>query len=148
MNIVIDANTLSLVFDPNNQNHTEFKPIFDYIDSGLGTMAYGGSKYEEELKRMTRILRLIVELQKRGSVICLERDDVDSMSEIVADAANNPRFNDPHIIAIVIVGKCRLVCSIDKDLHVFIQERSLYPKHFRVPKIYTGLSSVSILNRR
>lgn len=150
MKIVIDANTLSLVFNPNNQGHSEFKPVFDCINSGPGTMTYGGTKYEEELKRMTRILGLILELQKRGSVCRLERSAVDRMADDVAQSLADPRLDDPHIVAIVIVGKCAVVCSVEERLHAFLKDKSLYPKrfHFRAPKIYTGLSSAGILQGR
>ena len=148
MRIVIDANALSVVFDPHNLNHEEFKPVSDWIYLGQGKMTYGGTKYEEELSRMTRFLGLIVELKKTVSIIILDRDSVDEEADKIASAVVDSRFNDPHILAIVIVGRCKIVCSADEVLHVFLQDKSLYPKGFPRPKIYTGLSSAGILRRR
>jgi hypothetical protein len=148
MRIVIDANALSVVLDPGNQNHEEFKPVFDWIFSGRGKMTYGGTRYENELSRMRGLLGLIVELKKRGSTIVLERDSVDEMEDTIARAVGDSRFNDPHILAIVIVGRCRFVCSVDKGLHKFLQDRSLYPKNLPTAKIYAGLSSAGILRSR
>jgi len=148
MRIVIDANALSVVFNPNNLNHEEFKPVFDWVYSGQGKMTYGGTKYEEELSRMTRFLGLIVELKKTVSIIVLNRDSVDEEADKIASAVVDSRFNDPHILAIVIVGRCKIVCSTDEVLHVFLQDKSLYPKGFPRPKIYTGLSSARILRSK
>ena len=152
MRIVIDANALSVVLDQYNQNHSQFKPVLNWLFSGRGKMTYGGTQYEKELSRMARCmarnLGLIVELKKTVGIIILNRDRVDEAADDIARAVVDSRFNDPHIIAIVIVGKCKIVCSADEVLHVFLQDKSLYPKGFPRPKIYTGLSSARILRSK
>ena len=148
MRIVIDTNALSVVLNQCNQNHREFKPVFDCIFSGRGKMTYGGTKYEEELSRMKRFLGLIIELKKTVGIIILNCDSVDEEADKIARAVVDSSFNDPHILAIVIVGRCKIVCSADEVLHVFLQDKSLYPKGFTRPKIYTGLSSAGILHSK
>ena len=141
MDIVIDINTLSPVFDPNNAAHNEFRPVLEYIQNKRGKMVYGGTKYIDELGRARKFLKIIIELEKADRAVELACNIVDTEERRVRrrDPANG--FNDHHIIAIVIVGRCGTVCSNDRSAHPFFRNNKLYPKHFRRPGIYTGTSS-------
>jgi hypothetical protein len=49
MCIIIDADTLGLVFNPETKEHKKFKPVLEWINNGKGKIVYGGTKYEKEL---------------------------------------------------------------------------------------------------
>ena len=68
MCIIIDANTLSLVFNPETKGHEEFKPVFKWIDKGKGKIVYGGTKYEEELIKAGK-LKLIRRYNDAGKAV-------------------------------------------------------------------------------
>ena len=61
MAIIIDTNCIANVFSPKTANHSEFKPVLEWILLGKGLMIYGGSKYREELKKTAKYLPIIAE---------------------------------------------------------------------------------------
>ena len=146
MCLVIDTCCLGMVFDPNNTNHRKFRPINDWITKGKGQVIYGGGKYKQELRRAKRYFSLLVELRRKGSVIELSDEEVDNVQEEVRGKETDPDFDDPHIIAIVIVSKCQVVCTTDTKLHPFLKKRSLYPKGSSRPKIYSGLHQKTLIS--
>ena len=145
MGIVIDSNTLCSVFDGQNKGHSKFKPVLKWILKNHGKMVYGGTKYNGELLRIRRIRRIVLELKRAGKAKSLSCDEVDKEERRAMRKIVHRSFNDQHIIAIVIVGRCRFICSGDKKSFRFFKRRSLYQKDLRVPKIYSGLSSSRIL---
>ena len=146
MGIVVDINTLSLVFDQRNSRHNEFRPVLRWIQCGKDRLVYGGSTYKAELERARKFLRIIIELRNKRKARQLDTNDVDSKEARLKDIIGDSHFNDHHIIAIVIVGKCKFVCSLDRALHVLLQDRSLYPRHCRRPGIYSGRACAHMLH--
>lgn len=71
--------------------------------------------------------------------------DVDAWQNIIGDKINNPDFDDPHLPAIVIVSKCRVICSVDTRSVRFVTDPHIYPKGVDVPKYYTSKKNVSLL---
>jgi hypothetical protein len=55
MCIIIDTNRFSSIFEEENSDHDEFKPILDWIIFGKGKIVYGGTKYKQELTRAANI---------------------------------------------------------------------------------------------
>lgn len=145
--IVIDTDSLSRVLDENNKEHAEYKPLHDSIFRHRNLkIAYGGKKYYEELKRASRYRRLFSELSTAGIAVPLDNDNVNRHEKMLIRCTKGTGFNDQHIIAIVIEGKCNMICSRDSNAYPFFQDKNLYPKRFRKPAIYSGLGSRSILN--
>ena len=105
---------LSSVFDENNAQHREFRPVLDYIQKNRGKLAYGGTKYLSELKRATRFFGIIVELERARKAFKLDSGEVDAEEKRVKRRLKTRGCNDHHIIAIVIVGRCSFVCTNDK----------------------------------
>lgn len=71
MSIVIDANTLSLVFCPTPND--DFGPIKEWVVQGAGRIVVGGTKYKEELRRVSQALRFVNELNKNWQSLDCER---------------------------------------------------------------------------
>ncbi len=145
--IVIDTNCLARVFDVSNKEHPEYVPIHDGIfKHGNLTITYGGEKYNKELEKASRYRRILLELNKARKAIQMEDDNVNKLETKLIKLTKRTKFNDQHIIAIVIEGRCDVICSKDNNSHSFFQDKKLYPKRFKRPGIYSGLGSSSILN--
>lgn len=145
MCLVIDTNTLSCVFNETNANHEEFKPVFDWIETGKGKIVFGGTNYMKELEKARQYLRLFVDYSKKGKTVRLKDDEVDKYEEEIKLRVNDSKFNDPHIMAIIAVSKCKVLCSNDKKSYIYIQNQELYPKGVNRPKIYSRKSCDNLL---
>lgn len=145
MGIVIDINTIPPVFDCGNKMHKEFKPVYKWILRGKGKMVYGGMTYKNEIAKMVKFRRLILQLENANKVDFVSDNAVDTRERMLKSKLVNKNFNDAHIIAIVIISHCRLVCSVDKKSYVFLKDKSLYPKGFERPRIYRGKSNANLL---
>lgn len=55
-------------------------------------------------------------------------------------------FDDPHLPAIVIVSKCKVICSCDTRSVKFVTLPQLYPKGIDVPKYYTSKRNIDLLS--
>ena len=109
MCIVIDTCTFASVFDPNSRKHNDFRPVRRWIVSGNGKVVYGGTKYKQELRKTSKYLRIIAELSKASRVVAIPDESVDAKQREIEKAFNHRDFDDPHIVAIVIVSGCRLI---------------------------------------
>ena len=143
--IVIDSNALSRVFNPLNAEHGEYRPVLKCISTGKGIMVYGGSSYVRELGQLSRIQGIVVELWRAGKVVILEPGEVDREETRLRALVKTRRFDDHHIVAIVIVGKCTVICSAEREALGFFTDRSLYPKRFKLPKIYSRSDHIHLL---
>lgn len=138
MGVVIDTNCLAKVLDPRNEDHPRFAPIWEWIYVGRGRMIYGGTKYIQELSRMSRFLRLVAELSRNGRVIILPKASVDEICKELKSKITDAAFNDEHLVAIVITSGCRIVCTDDLKAIPYLKNVDLYAEYGRQrPKIYS-----------
>lgn len=146
MCLVIDTNTLSYVFNPANSNHEEFKPVLDWIKKGKGKIIFGGNNYLKELERAPRCLRIIRRFQEKRKALNVNKDNVvDWWEEKLKLKVNNQKFNDPHIMALIIVSKCKVLCTKDERSHKYLFDLSLYPSDVKPPKIYSQKANINLL---
>ena len=145
MCIVIDINTLSPVFNPTDQKHLEFLPVLKWICKDKGKIVFGGTKYNEELKRAHKYLRILRYLDAAGKVVRIDDNTVDNEEMRLNDQLTHRDFDDAHLVAIVIVSQCKVICTSDSRAHSFIKDQSLYPKHVKRPSIYSGLKNSHLL---
>lgn len=145
MCIVIDTNTLSMVFSENNVQHDEFKYVKEWILDGKGTLVYGGTRYKNELIKAGRFLKLIRLLRDSGKAIKICTKAVDDLEKQIAKKTVNTDCDDQHIIALLGASKCPLLCSCDVRSYIFIKNRDLYPKKCPVVKIYSGKRNQRLL---
>ncbi len=141
MCIVIDTNTFASVFNAKSQDHDKFKPVLDWIIGGKGKIVYGGKKYKRELAQAHKYLNLFREFDKANKIALVDDDRVDQQQTELETVIEHRNFDDPHLIAIIIVSGCRLICSTDSRAHPFFKDERLYPKHVKRPRIYSGHSS-------
>ena len=145
MCIVIDTNTFSSVFDESSSLHSEFRPVFEWIYRRKGKVVYGGTKYRNELRKATKFLRLFGEFKKVNKVVEIEHEAVDREQERLEAECQHPDFDDAHLIAIVILSGCLLICTSDRKAHPFIKNADFYPRHVKRPKIYSKKSNADLL---
>ena len=94
MCIIIDTNILNEVFNPKNQNHLEFKPVYEWIINGKGKVVYGGTKYITEIpKKYLEIFKL---LKTVGKAHLVNSESVDIAAASATEKIEHPDFDDQH----------------------------------------------------
>jgi hypothetical protein len=147
MCIVIDINTLSMVFNEANTRHAEFSAVKDWIHSRNGVVVYGGTKYKEELAKTEKFMRLLRLLRDSGKAITIVDDVVDAIESTVKTLTKNTDCDDPHIIALLGAARCPLLCSVDNRSFPFIKDKTLYPKGTPLVRIYTSPRNRNLLKK-
>jgi hypothetical protein len=145
MCIIIDANAIPPVFNQGDSCHGEFSPVEVWIRSGKGKMVYGGTTYRNQLRRLGKYIPILYELDFAGKIIKIDHLKVDQAEADVVKRVMDSRCDDHHIIALVIVSGCKLLCSNDHSSFVYIKEKSYYPSGTKPPKIYTGNKNSNLL---
>ncbi len=148
MCIVVDINCLPAMFNERNAAHTEFKPVLNWIQKGRGKLVYGGSKYKQELGRLTRCLAVVITLGKQNRTVHVPDQEVDDEQSKIDKSFFHPQFNDSHLVAIIVVSRCRLLCSLDKNSYPFIKSDQFYTGKrppVKKPKIYSNQKHVGLL---
>jgi hypothetical protein len=143
--IVVDTNVLALVFNSDCCGHVEFQPVHDWIIKGKGRAVFGGSKFKTELAKAPRYLRLFLQLKTSGRAVEIVTDLVDAREAQLIAMTQGTDCDDQHIIAIVCVSGCRLVCSQDVRSYEFLKCRHYYPSKCKVPKIYRSSRNADLL---
>jgi predicted nucleic acid-binding protein len=150
MCIIIDTNTWAEVFDASAKEHNEFKPVLDWIagENGIGRIVCGGTTYRNEIPK--KYLRLFKLYNDRRKTIMVNDEDVDAKEAELKAILEHRDFDDPHIVALVFVSGCRLVCTQDDRAIPFItgkhqEAKKFYPKRFIKPKIYRSSKNADLL---
>ncbi len=146
MCIVVDTSAFARVFDVENVEHDNFKPVNEWIIKGKGKLIIGGSKYKTELLRHSRNnIRLVSRLDKASKISYLKDEEVDGVMSNLEAQKTHRDFDDPHILAMCIVSRCLVVCTGDSRSHKFLKMKSLYPKNQPRPGIYSGKHNADLL---
>ncbi|MHA6787438.1 hypothetical protein ACWA6H_07050 [Pseudomonas bijieensis] len=135
--MVLDINAFHLVFGQ-SKGHESFKPVLDWLLHGRGKLVMGGSKYDEELAKMQKYLRLISLLKSSRKVVRADDNAVDQRAIEITRACPDPDFDDPHMVALLSVSGCKLFCSEDQRSYKYIKNREWYTG--AIPKIYRSKS--------
>lgn len=150
MCLIVDTNCFGCFFDKSNQSYSEFTPARNWVLNlnKEGKLIYGGTKYLKEMEKAGKYMRLILELHKIGKVIRLDNSMVDREENRVKSIEPNPDFDDPHLVAMTIVGRCQIICTQDKRAAKFLKKKELYPKGVKRPKLYTGKNCKNLLCKK
>lgn len=148
MCLVVDACSFSHVFNLRDKRHGSFEPVFNWVFFGNGGgLIYGGTKYSEEVDFTSDTYRqLLVELDRKGRMFEVCTKCVDYIeAQLKAALPDDPDFDDPHIVALVIVSKCCVVCTDEHRGPRAWKRRDLYPNGMNPPKIYMAIRNANIL---
>lgn len=137
MCIIVDVNTIPVLFNADNKQHSEYRPVLEWIVADKGKIVYGGSKYKEELKELKGYFRFIKILEQAGKTHEVDDLKVNEAHEIIKTKQAKKEFNDPHIIAIISICGCKLLCSNDHASFPFIKKKEFYLNDQKPPAIYT-----------
>lgn len=141
MCMIIDANVFPCVFSPNNAKHSKFKPVLEWLIFGKAKMILGGKLFREEiLQKQKSFTPLLLELNKLNKIHMLDNDLIDNKEQEIKSKENDPDFDDPHIIALAIESRCKLICSDDARSFKFIHKIKTYDNNSIEPSIYTTIS--------
>ena len=116
----------------------------EWIIEGKGKFVRGGSKQAEELQRATRYLRIIQDLERAGKVIIESDRVVDEKQAEMIRLIPDADFDDAHIMALLIVSECKILCSLDSRSFKYLKRKQYYRNRQR-PSIYTRKSHRSLL---
>lgn len=144
MCIVIDMNTIPKVFDKNNLFHSEFEPVYNWIFNDIGKFVMGGTTFYEELSKMNSYLRLVNILRDKKKVIKVQDVIVDNEENKIKEFLNDEKCDDPHILALLKISQCKLLCSNDDRMFPYIKK--VYSKNR--PKIYYSKKNINLLTIR
>ena len=128
MCLVVDANCFSHVFNLRDSRHGSFAPVLDWLLNGNGGgLIYGGEKYAREVDFTSpTYLPLLVELERKGRMREMCGKCVDYVaSKLKQTIPDNPDFDDEHILALVIVSRCHVVCTEEKRGVPFLKRSDL-----------------------
>jgi len=121
---ILDANAAGLVFASRGaeaENQSANKRFFDWFDSGPGSLVVGGDLLDE-LDRVSNFQKWRKRAVSTGRIQILNGDDVNQKAGQVAPLCKS---DDPHVIAVALIGNARFLYSNDDDLQ----------KDFRNPKL-------------
>jgi predicted nucleic acid-binding protein len=145
MCIIVDACTFASVFDVQSADHAHFHPVLEWLVDGKGKLVYGGTRYRDELRRSPRYLHLFVQFKKAGKIVEIEDAQVDAIQQHLEAYVSNPDFDDAHIVGIVTVSGCLLICTNDKRAIPYLKRVDLYPRGTTRPKIYSSRRNKRLL---
>lgn len=145
MAVIIDVNCLANVFSKNSARHSEFEPVLNWILKGKGLMVVGGTKYNAELAKLNRFLVIVRLLKEIGKVHLGNDEEIDAYQLKVEELRDTADFDDPHLPAIVVDTKCRIICSEDTRSIPYVTNSKYYPKGFKVPVYYTSSRNSDLL---
>lgn len=143
MCIIVDTNVLANVFKQSSANYSHFKPVRDWVIEGKGKIVFGGTKYIEEIKK--DYLKFFVQLKKAGKAVFIPSNKVDAEQLIVEGMIVHPDFDDPHLVALLRVSGCKLICSLDARAFPYFQHSLFFTPAANRPRIYSSLSNSSLL---
>jgi hypothetical protein len=138
MCLIVDANCFGCVFNKNAKYHHKFVPVYNWLLSGYGgRLIYGGSKYKKEVNFKGSPYRgILAELERKGRLLAIPDKKVNDLAAELKKKVLSRDFDDEHIVALVGLSKCCVVCTDDKRSFPFLRRRDLYPDGVKPPKIY------------
>ena len=146
MCVVLDTNAFGPFFDKSNKDHDEYKPVIQWIAFGKGKLVYGGTAYKKEMAKATKFLSLFANFNRSGKTILLDDKNVDNWQKKVREIEPSDKFDDPHLIAIILESKCKLICTNDKRAMPYIKDNKFYINEAKRPSIYSSKRNADLLS--
>jgi len=145
MCIVVDPPTLIPIFKQSDPRHSDFAPVRNWVMFGPGKLVLGGTKYKGELSKVSSIIGFIRELEKQRKIVRKNDAEVDRDVAILKNLEPAADFDDPHLVALVRLSGCRIICILDPRAHRFLRKDSFYKATKDRPKLYTRTKNETLL---
>lgn len=94
----------------------EAAPVAKWLSNVTAHLAVGGTKLSSEYARLGKFIKLLRVLDQRGQIIRLSNEAVDKR-QAELEKSGTLISDDPHIVALAEIARCRLLYSNDEDLH-------------------------------
>ena len=91
-----------------------------------------------------RFLTVVGNYERQNRLVKLPKERVDSLMHEIKRKHVHKDFDDPHLVAMVIISKCRVVCTNDDRAVPFLTDKRLYPRRFKLPHIFKNEGSASL----
>ena len=111
MCLILDVNIIHKVFPSPGADHG---PVREALNNLKATMVYGGELKREYLK-LRWFRPFLRRLDQTGAAKVFSDSEVDARTAAICSAGGF-ESDDPHILALAIVTKARLLCSEDDNL--------------------------------
>lgn len=145
MCIVIDPPALIPMFKTADVEHQKFSPVRKWIVEGPGKIIIGGAQYRKELLDVISIIQFVKELERRGKVIRKCDAEVDRDVERIKRIEPCKDFDDPHLVALINLSGCKLICIRDPRAHRFLRNKKFYNNTKLRPRLYTRAKNSNLL---
>lgn len=149
MNLILDINILHKVLEPQSRHFADFKPVYKCIYECKGKVIWGGKTYKQEFIKARKYLNVLTQLniKKPGKFFKLDDSAVNAKEKAIYDLQpKTRRFDDAHLIACAIIGRCKVICTDDSTADKYITDPRFYPKSTMRPSIYRNASHRHLLN--
>lgn len=121
---IIDASALGTVLDPR-----EGAELRSWIQRGDGRVVYSNDGgYWNELKKSTRMFRLIEAYRRAGHARFVTADSIRAAEESLAHITTRSGTKDKPVLALAKVSDALVLCSDDSDLKDDFLDAGMLPK--------------------
>ncbi len=145
MCLVLDTNAFGPFFDSKNKEHHEFCPALEWVLYGRGKLVFGGEKYKKEMRAAAKYIKFFATLDRAGKLVKLDDDKVNSFQDKVRHIEPSDKFDDPHLVAIILESKCQIICTGDARAIPYLKDLRFYFGGAKKPKLYTSKKNASLL---
>jgi len=147
--IVLDINCFHLVFTPKNNENIDFCHVLHWVKKKkYACFVYGGTKYKCELRKIEKkYISFLSELKRARKFVEINEKMIDENARQLKIICPDVDFNDEHIVAILNVSGCKLVCTKDKKAQEYIKRNDFYSDR-KAPRIYSSGKNRTLLNQK
>lgn len=138
MCIIIDTNRIGEVLSKTE----DALPVLDWLKKPNSHLAIGGTKLNDEYKKIPKFVALLSVLNGVGKIRRFDSSEVDAEHKKIEESGAMSS-DDPHILGLAAVSRCRLLYSDDEALHEdFTNTKIMKPKG----KVYQYKTHKHLLN--
>ncbi len=137
MSIIIDTCTFSAIVNKDNVQHDDFIPVIKWVIEGKAKIIIGGNIFDREILRVTTFNNFLKLLSSFGKVYREDEKKIEDEITYIEALGLPSDFDDPHIMALFRVTKCKVFCTSDKRTFKYFNDNRIIEKRFK-PKIYTN----------
>lgn len=149
MSIIIDTNCLCSVFVEKDEMHHLYKPVLSLLRAKKAKLIIGGSKYNEELRKLRQITKILAIFKTKHEAIIHINDGIVDAEEVrISSLITSSDFDDPHIAALVAASGCKIICTRDTRSIPFLKKKEIYPQGVCTPKFYTKPKNVTLFTNQ
>ena len=112
MCIIVDSNMLGRVFPKKKPRDEDMQPVWDWLQNKNGKIVYSNSdKFTQEYGKAK--IREMEKLKEAGQAKLVSKGVAEKEKEL----EDRIQSDDPHILALALVARVKVLISSDKTLH-------------------------------